>query len=156
MSESSSSSTAHTLSSQICSALRSAALKQHWQQAHVIGLQLSSPQALQDGSFKFYHHSKNDLAIFYKDIPNDISIVRGEGICEKMKAEEFLNTFLSNDMTIRKQFDAHVMRSEIVERWKDQDGEWFVEYFASPSLGELYESLFLCLVVCLIVYSPHV
>ncbi|KAG2374960.1 hypothetical protein C9374_010334 [Naegleria lovaniensis] len=42
-----------------------------------------------------------------------------------------------NDLLIFvKEFDAHTMRSDIVEKWHDEEGDWFVQYFASPSLGQ--------------------
>ncbi|KAG2375027.1 hypothetical protein C9374_010031 [Naegleria lovaniensis] len=104
------------------------ALKSRWKQAHDLGLKMTSQETLSDGTFKFYH-TRNNINVFYKPT-EETSIVRGEVICQDVKADEFLKTFLTNDMKVKVQLDPHVLRSEIVEKWQDEEGSWNVAYFA--------------------------
>ncbi|KAG2383453.1 hypothetical protein C9374_004124 [Naegleria lovaniensis] len=85
-----------------------------------------SPQTLRDGTFHFYH-TKNDINVFKTStqVSGEPSIVRGEGVCENLKAHDFMKVYLG----VNTEMDPTVKRNDIVHEWSDDEGHWKLNYF---------------------------
>ena len=106
-------------------------LREKWQKACDASVPLTEPEALSKFS---YHHTKNDIDVHYIKAQGDSEVettmVRGDVLVEKSTAEQFVNLFLSSDMTIHLQIDPNTKRMEVIEEWEEEGEHWIIKYFA--------------------------
>jgi len=106
-------------------------LKEKWQKACNVSVPLTEPEALSKFS---YHHTKNDIDVHYIKAKDDSEVettmVRGDVLVENSTAEQFINLFMSGDMTIPLQVDPNTKRMEVIEEWEEDGEHWIIKYFA--------------------------